>query len=83
MIQDSTWPVPLLASALRVPDEAFRAFIHLNGLGWDAHIDVSQAAKLAIAWQDATGGTATGPVSDAITTLSTALIAALDAAPTA
>ena len=41
MIQDSTWPVPLLASALRVPDEAFRAFIHLNGLGWDAHIDVN------------------------------------------
>ena len=77
MTQDSTWPVPLLASALGVPDEAFRAFVHLNGLGWDARIDVTQAAKLAIAWQDATGGSATGPVGDAVNALFAAIATSL------
>jgi|GEM_PF-3319342 len=69
MTQDSTWPVPLLAAALGVPDEAFRAFVHLNGMGWDARVDVTQAARLAIAWQDAVGGTATGMVGDGVNAL--------------
>ena len=83
MTQDSTWPVPLLASALGVPDEAFRAFVHLNGLGWDARIDVTQAAKLAIAWQDATGGSATGPVGDAVNALFAAIATSLAPVPDA
>lgn len=69
MTEDSTWPVPLLAADLGVPDEAFRAFVHLNGMGWDAQVDVTQAARLAIAWQGAVGGTATGMVGDAVNAL--------------
>ena len=73
MTETSTWPVPLLAAALGVPDEAFRAFVHLNGMGWDAQVDVTQAARLAIAWQDAVGGTTTGPIGDAVNALFNAI----------
>ena len=83
MTQDTTWSLPALAGALAVPDEAFRAFTHLQGLGWNARLSLPQAATLAIAGQDAAGGTATGPVSDAVTGLFTALTTALGAAPPA
>ena len=83
MTQDTTWSLPALAGALDVPDEAFRAFTHLQGLGWNARLTLPQAATLAIAWQDAAGGTATGPVSDAVASLFAALTTALGSAPTA
>ena len=83
MTQDTTWSLPALAGALAVPDEAFRAFTHLQGLGWNARLTLPRVATLAIAWQDAAGGTATGPVSDAVASLFAALTTALGGAPTA
>ena len=83
MTQDAPWSLPALAGALDVPDEAFRAFTHLQGLGWNARLSLPQAATLAIAWQDAAGGTATGPISDAVNALFAALTTALVAAPPA
>jgi hypothetical protein len=81
MIDTSAWPLPTLAAALGVPDEAFRAFAHLNNLAWDARLPLLQCVTLAVAWQDAAGETASGPVADAAGALFAALRTAMGPAP--
>jgi hypothetical protein len=67
---------PELASALGVPEEAFRAFARLRGVAWEARLPAADAASLALAWI-AAGGSAAGPVAEA----AGALVDALGAVP--
>jgi len=60
-----TWQPATLAQALGVPDEAFRAFLRLRGIGWDASLAVGDAAGLALAWLAMTGAGGSGPIVEA------------------
>ena len=62
----------VLAGALGVPDEAFRAFARLRGVAWEARLPAAEAASLVLAWV-AAGGSAAGPVAEAASTLLDAL----------
>ncbi len=67
------WQPAALAAALGLPDEAFRAFLRLRGIGWDASLAAGDAAGLALAWLAADRSTASGPIADAASALLDAL----------
>ena len=65
MSEQCTWQPAALAVALGVPDEAFRAFLRLRGIGWDAGLAAGDAAGLALAWLAVDRSMASGPIADA------------------
>jgi hypothetical protein len=70
------WQPAALANALGVPDEAFRAFARLRGIGWESRLAAGDAAGLALAWIAADGSAGTGAIADA----AAALLAAVESA---
>ena len=69
MTEVTIWPLPALAAALGVPDEAFRAFARLRGIAWDARLPAVDAAGLALAWIASGDAEAAGPVAEAAAAL--------------